>query len=609
MTMPVFCSLENVKNNQFRCHRATKFESGYASPKCLFRLLPQGGHIYAIQSVDTGQFYQSHISRMVDFVDGDDQLWDILPIPGQTHIYTIRNLGNNQYMTQKASQLHSGMPSESEHWIVESRDDLGQKLGDSFYGFLKNDETAEYRSELATQMEKTPQIPHCLMKFIRFSDGTFAIQNQSNYEFYQNHITSMAKDVTSSGQKWSLDKVDDAINTYYLRNVLSGEYMTHRASQRHTGVPGPSEMWVIEEYQCLQTAGWMGANMPLLANQRLCDICIPGSHDSGTYQQIDSTRYGTVAATKTQIFDIQMQLMQGVRQLDLRPAWWNAAFYTAHYTDIEEGSEFANAFGAGFQGAVGVALSDAFAQINAFYSDPNHSQELLIVKFSHFIDWDRRDTGGAHNVSLRQKQNFVSLVKRTLGKRLIKLTEDTENLCVLTVKGLLGHGNILAIFPDDFSEVVSGQEGLWCEHQLASRGESSITNDLLKMIDSPLKPLGQKQNMEQSSHIEAPFMMNLSWQLTQDQKQAMSAALFSTPTLLNLADNANLALSPTLSIWLGDNTINHRYYPNVLQTDACFEETTNAVYESLTLCKLIQRFNQTRSAQSDAEVAHAFHCV
>lgn len=584
MSLPKLCSLQNANNKKYRCNHATKLASDYKPPQCLFELLPYGNETYAIKNVDNGEFYQNHIRSLASSVKGDGQLWTIVAATEAEGTFTIQNVENGEYMTSHAGQLHKGTPGASEHWVIESRGEAKPDFKASFYGFLKNQSNNEYRCNHASQLKDEPVVPNCLTKFIPYDDGTVAIQNQDNYEFFQSSILTMADRVTSDAQKWRLIEVDsEEGNTFYVENVQNGEYMTRKASQLHSGTPGKDEVWVIEPFDCAQTSSWMSSNATLLGNKPLSEICLPASHDSGTYKRTYHTRYGTQAVTKTQIFDIQMQLMQGARKLDLRPALWNGDFYTAHYTDISKDSGLAATFKVGFQGAAGVALSEALEQVAAFID--NNQGELVTLKFSHFIDWAKRDDRKDNGLSAEQSRLFISMVRDVLGAHLI--TGDAANLSRLTVNELLSKGNVIALMPNGF-EGIDSKAGIWAIDQLPGEGGYSNTNVLEKMVAN------QKEKLTSHSHDNQSFMMNISWQLTLDTSNSISGATLGTPTILSYAQKANAALSPTLSEWLVHGVINGTYYPNTLQTDICYEAQTQAVALSLAVTRQVERLLHER---------------
>ncbi|MGR5445708.1 hypothetical protein ACPV47_12460 [Vibrio jasicida] len=284
-----------------------------------------------------------------------------------------------------------------------------------------------------------------------------------------------------------------------------------------------------------------------------------------------------------------MQLMQGVRKLDLRPALWNGDFYTAHYTDISEDSDLATTFKVGFQGAGGVALSEALEQVAAFVE--NNQGELVILNFSHFIDWAKRDDRKDSGLSSEQSVLFISMVRDVLGAHLI--IGDATNLSSLTVNELLSKGNVIALMPNGF-EGIDPKAGIWDSEQLLGEGSYANTNVLGDMVAN------QENKLTSHSHDGGSFMMNISWQLTLDTNDSLSGATLGTLTILSYAQKANAALSPTLSEWLVHGVINGTYYPNTLQTDICYEAQIQAVSLSLAITRQLERLLHERQEVQSA---------
>ncbi|ASS48025.1 MAG: hypothetical protein A3D31_00960 [Candidatus Fluviicola riflensis] len=570
----------NNENGEYRCNHAKSLRDNYSSPDCLMQLIPSGEDLYAIRNEANGEFFQDTIGSMSSQVSSDAQLWYIKPYGGTKNAYTIQNAKNEKYMTRKASQLHKGTPGKDEVWIIENRQEvITEDLANSYYGSLQNNENGEYRTDRATHLSKTMEIPTRLFKMIKLTNGHYAIQNQGNYEFFQSSISIMATNIVDNGQEWNIQPVNNKDGLYTIQNVKNGEYMTSHASQLHGGTPGKSEYWKIEKYPYLKTASWMGDNWNLLANKPLNKICIPGSHDSGTYEHSGLTAFGWVGNTKTQIFDIQMQLMQGIRVFDLRPALHNGAFFTYHASNV-----------AGkLQGAIGAKMEDVFAQIRAFMSKPEHKHELIVLNFTHAMRW----SGGGYKYDLtdNQKQQFIELVKLELGNLLIK--RKATQLTELTCGDLLSNSaNIICLFDNgEFGTTESETEkGIWNSTYFKTKGSYSDTNDLEKMIytkegDKNQSQLIQLRNSDRSFKAnQSSFMFELCWQLTLGGFQST----VNTTSILELAAKANPALKPTLKQWMKDQIINKTVYPNIINTDACQESVTGVVELSLEITKHIQ---------------------
>ena len=114
------------------------------------------------------------------------------------------------------------------------------------YGSLQNNYNSEYRCNHATQLKKNWDQSTCLMHYVEQSDGSYAIQNVHNNQYFDSSITTMSDSVSGDSQKWRLLAVSDVTNGYYVQNVKNSEFMTSHASQLSTGA-GKKEVWIIEE--------------------------------------------------------------------------------------------------------------------------------------------------------------------------------------------------------------------------------------------------------------------------------------------------------------------------------------------------------------------------
>ena len=120
MSMPAYVSLKNQANNEYRNNHATKKQSNYESPECLFNLIFQGDGSYAIKNVKNDEYFDCSITSMAKSVTGDCQKWKFLAIPTVQDGYYIQNVQNREYMTRKASQLSKNAGND-EIYIVQQR--------------------------------------------------------------------------------------------------------------------------------------------------------------------------------------------------------------------------------------------------------------------------------------------------------------------------------------------------------------------------------------------------------------------------------------------------------------------------------------------------------
>jgi hypothetical protein len=319
-------------------------------------------------------------------------------------------------------------------------------------------------------------------------------------------------------------------------------------------------------------SSWMTQNQDLLSSKRLSQICLPGSHDSGTFKVTHETKYGSARNTKTQFFNMEAQLMQGIRFFDLRPALYENDFYTAHYSHID-------AVKLGYQGAIGVALAEAFEQIHSFVNEEQNKNELIILDFSHFIDWENRDTNPSFDAA--QVKRFEDLIQEHLGTVLVQGVAG--DLTSKTLDGLIhgsgaGRRNVIALSSSFAATDAYTRQGLWNAGNLNMAGEYSDTNELSKMVET------QKESLLAFKRPNDAGLFQLCWQLTLSDAQS---SVPGSASILDLAKKANPALFPSVDTWIAEGIIKKSVYPNVINTDACCEPNTRAVELALRICELV----------------------
>ena len=365
---------------------------------------------------------------------------------------------------------------------------------------------------------------------------------------------------------------------------------------------------------------WMGENWGLVSDKLLASVCFPASHDSGMFGTLETTSLTTEKKVKTQEKDIERQLEQGIRMFDMRPAWLDGEFYMTHNSNVAEIVDdnidritdyVAEHCGQGVPGALlkpfirrigkkigvqgGISISCSliavFDQLNNYFKKDSNRNELVILDFSHFINWESRDS--APELTQQLKDRFVGLIMEKLGSLLLSrpVSISVTNLASLTLSELINSGNIIVRLPKGFVDhqkcIKSGVQCIWDETNLPIRGGYSNTNDISLMISKQL------ENLEETvtSRKNGIFLFGLSWQLT---LQGVQNLPWNESSLLSLASQANEALCPTLDSWLIDKKLNSQIYPNYIQTDACNEKMTKAVSISIEVCKVISSAENRR---------------
>jgi len=448
---------------------------------------------------------------------------------------------------------------------------------------LQNKANDGYRCRNATELRKQEEytLPDCEFQFVKKGIDTYSIRSIANNEYFNAPIDKMTPTDESTAQHWKIVQVAPP-NIYTIQNVANDHYMTAAAGSLHTVKPGDqprdSEHWSIESLvPNASISSWMTENWKLIGDQPLDRVCLPGSHDSGTFNEEKETTFGSERNTRTQLFDIRLQLLQGVRVFDLRPAYYKGRFYTAHYSEVPV---------VGAQGAIGVSLAAAFDQIAAFVAEEENSRELIILTFSNFSTWDY-STGQKPSVhqdlSAENNRAFVDLVLQKLSPWLVCGAPGT--LLTRTLEELMTGGdnrkNVIAVSGTFGPAEEQTSQGLWNKRYFTTQGGYSNVNTLPEMEQKQLI------NLRSFNHAQGPFMFELCWQLTLSD---MANTPFGWGSIVGLANIANPALPTTVEKWMTaiEPKITTDYYPNVINTDACLESVTQAVLLSITINKLLK---------------------
>jgi len=114
------------------------------------------------------------------------------------------------------------------------------------YASLKNKANNEYRNNHATKMQNNYDSPECLFNLVPQSDGSYAIKNVKNDEYFDCSITSMDDSVVDDCQRWQLMPIPTVTNGYYIQNMKNKEYMTKKASQLSKNA-GNDEVYIVEQ--------------------------------------------------------------------------------------------------------------------------------------------------------------------------------------------------------------------------------------------------------------------------------------------------------------------------------------------------------------------------
>ena len=220
-------------------------------------------------------------------------------------------------------------------------------------------------------------------------------------------------------------------------------------------------------------AGWMGEYPTLLGSKRLCDLVLPGTHDSATcdinaasgidpnaeQSKLLSLQYIPYLAqtatslisgwARNQAFDIATQLSAGIRYLDLRVSEQNGTYWTVH-------AQF------------GTPLANVLQQVSEFLAA--HPTEVVILDINHL--YGIADTNRLASFILARLGNAVAAGNAFSATSTLKNFWDAGKQAVV-------------LFKDEAA--VQAHPALWSQSRIASPWlQTSSTQDLRQFLDNGL---------------------------------------------------------------------------------------------------------------------------
>ncbi|HMU97799.1 MAG TPA: hypothetical protein PLJ37_00110 [Chitinophagales bacterium] len=270
----------------------------------------------------------------------------------------------------------------------------------------------------------------------------------------------------------------------------------------------------------------------------LRSIMMPAAHDAGMYDLTKCTFGANFCNTATQSLSFKEQLEQGIRLFDVRPILVGKSYYTQHATDCN---------GLGCRGA---SMTDICNDINLFLED--HA-ELVILELSHFCGITIYDT------------TFINYLNTILGDKIYKESTIIErpliNRPLKEIIGNSGKGKVLLVFDgilDNFEDKAKGKFPQTIFNKNNSWTNSHYLSDMLK---------GQLENYRNYQN-EENSLFQFSWQITQNEIQAISCALNPQATSIKQgADSANVQIAPVIDSLIKNNQIRKGRIPNVIYLD------------------------------------------
>lgn len=218
-----------------------------------------------------------------------------------------------------------------------------------------------------------------------------------------------------------------------------------------------------------QRPNWMGDRATFLGSIRLCDLVLPGTHDSatsditagstidpnaemGSYTFIQNIPYLAPGANsiianwaRNQAFDIATQLSAGIRYFDLRVSEQNGSYWTVH-------SMF------------GTLLSSVLQQVSRFLAA--HPREIVLLDFNHL--YGIQDAGRLGSYILGQLGGRIAPGNRySPSSKVQELWANNHQAIVL--------------FKDDAA--VAAHPELWSQGRIASPWEKDKMGDLQALHD------------------------------------------------------------------------------------------------------------------------------
>ncbi|HPW86500.1 MAG TPA: hypothetical protein PLU78_04855 [Chitinophagales bacterium] len=290
----------------------------------------------------------------------------------------------------------------------------------------------------------------------------------------------------------------------------------------------------------ISTATWMQDLIAAYPNKNVAlkDIMIPGAHDAGLYELSSCTFGANACNTQTQRLSFEQQLLQGIRIFDVRPTYANRKFFTEHATSCE---------GLGCKGAL---LETTYKDVRKFLD--THA-ELVILEISHYCKTSPSDTA------------LLSLTSRILGDRIYK--EETPNTTPFTrrpLQDIIGSnttGKVVLIYEGIADNAENRAKGMFASTLLLREGRWINSHYLADMLRDQVKEYNNFSN-------ESDKLFQFSWQITQNELQAINCALNpNAPSIQKCADSANAVINTTLSQLITDNEIRKGRIPNIIYLD------------------------------------------
>jgi len=306
---------------------------------------------------------------------------------------------------------------------------------------------------------------------------------------------------------------------------------------------------------------WMGdliAQGINIGSISLRDIVLPGTHDSATF---DISNWRPLKPyAQCQALDIGQQLHLGIRFLDLRFEYRHGDFF-AHHSLVETNT----------------TLEKIMGDISAFFTDPTHSHELLVLRVSHLNIKNQIREGDL----LQQLTLFSDQINSRLACR--PQPRSVDSATSQTLNQLLSDGKqIVVIFENQYfpDEYVEDNYPVWCndndsngnrvltmdqvwadtedindlEHKLTEYQNEEINQSSLFVLQAVLTPRVFKELEEQTRGTVPPFFAGLGEKLNSAEVEEKIEQGFLPPSIWKLSQENN----GNLLAWIATDAVKRR---------------------------------------------------
>lgn len=256
-------------------------------------------------------------------------------------------------------------------------------------------------------------------------DGRTTVKIKIHSDKYSYEVNNNDVDiqicVNNIGTNRGFTKTDQAFISIVMNNTASNKNWMHRLNQDTNG---------------------------LFFQKKLSEVCLPGAHDAGISILREQTKFSNKCNTQTQKHSIEGQLSRGTRYFDLRPAIWSKGdntIYMGHFSDHTgvglSGSVAQTLTSAGQQGAIGEYLVDVLDAVADFMRTDSTQNEIVLLKFSHFVS---QDSSGFTKSLLN---SLLTQIQNKLGSFMYTNTSRSVNLGSVSLQDIINSGKrVICLF-------------------------------------------------------------------------------------------------------------------------------------------------------------------